>query len=68
MKQMKFYGMATAFRTTIQEGQSSALTAVEMVSMLIDAKWDDRNFRRIARNNLWLQSALLQQQKTVLQA
>jgi DNA replication protein DnaC len=50
MKQMKFYGMTTAFRTTIQEGRSSALTADEMVSLLIDAEWDDRNNRRIDRN------------------
>lgn len=50
MKQMKFYGMTTAFRTVIQEGRSSALTADEMVSMLIDAEWDDRNNRRIERN------------------
>ena len=50
MKQMKFYGMASAFHTTIQEGRSSSLTTDEMVSMLIDAEWDDRNNRRIERN------------------
>jgi len=50
MKQMKFYGMAAAFRATAEEGRSSALTADEMVSLLIDAEWDDRNNRRIDRN------------------
>ena len=49
MKQMKFYGMASAFRTTIEEGRSSALTADEMVSLLVEAEWDDRNNRRIER-------------------
>jgi DNA replication protein DnaC len=50
MKQMKFYGMASAFRTTIQEGRTAALTSDELVSLLIDAEWDDRNNRRIERN------------------
>ncbi len=50
MKQMKFYAMASAFRTTIQEGRSAALTSDELVSLLIDAEWDDRNNRRIERD------------------
>lgn len=49
MKQMKFYGMAAAFRTTLEEGRPSALTADEMVSLLIEAEWDNRNSRRIER-------------------
>jgi DNA replication protein DnaC len=50
MKQMKFYGMAAAFRTSIEDGRASALTADEMVSLLIEAEWDDRNNRRIERH------------------
>jgi hypothetical protein len=49
MKQMKFYGMAAAFRATAEEGRSSALTADEMVSLPVEAEWDDRNNRRIER-------------------
>jgi len=49
MKQMKFLGMANAFRATMEADQSSALTNDQMVSLLIDAEWDDRNNRRIER-------------------
>lgn len=50
MKQMKFYGMASTFRTTIEEGRSTTLTPDELVSLLIESEWDDRNNRRIERN------------------
>lgn len=50
MKQLKFYGMTNAFRTSMEEGRTSKLTADEMVAMLIEAEWDDRNNRRIDRH------------------
>ncbi|MCU0370692.1 MAG: IS21-like element helper ATPase IstB [Bacteroidales bacterium] len=50
MKQMKFYGMASAFRTSFENQRLSALTADEMVALLVDAEWDDRNNRRIERH------------------
>ena len=49
MKQMKFYGMAMAFRTSMENGNMSQLTSDEMISMLIDSEWDDRNNRKIER-------------------
>lgn len=49
MRQMKFFGMVRAFRTSIENGSMIQLTGDEMVSMLIDAEWDDRNNRRIER-------------------
>ena len=49
MKQMKFYGMAMAFRTSMENGSMSQLTSDEMISMLIDSEWDDRNNRKIER-------------------
>lgn len=50
MKQMKFLGMAQAFRTTLEDGRMSTLTSDEIISMLIEAEWDDRNNRRIERS------------------
>ncbi len=49
MKQMKFLGMANAFRATMEADQLAELTNDQMVSLLIDAEWDDRNNRRIER-------------------
>ena len=49
MKQMKFFGMVRAFRTSIENGSMGQMTADEMVSMLVNAEWDDRNNRRIER-------------------
>ena len=49
MKQMKFLGMASAFKASMEAGQMTTLTCDQMVSFLIDAEWDDRNNRRIER-------------------
>lgn len=49
MKQMKFFGMVRAFRTSIENGNMGQMTSDEMVSMLVNAEWDDRNNRRIER-------------------
>jgi len=46
---MKFYGMVRAFRTNMENGTMEKLTTDELVSMLIDSEWDDRNNRRIER-------------------
>ena len=50
MKQLKFFGMAAAFRASLEGGRLATLTADETVSMLIDSEWDDRNNRRVERN------------------
>jgi DNA replication protein DnaC len=49
MKQMKLYGMAGAFKTSLEDGGKVPLTADEMISFLIESEWDDRNNRRIER-------------------
>ena len=49
MKQMKLLGMAAAFRANIEGEQPVTLTNDQMVSLLVEAEWDDRNNRRIER-------------------
>ena len=49
MKQMNFFGMIRSFKTSIENGNMTMMTADEMVSLLIDSEWDDRNNRRIER-------------------
>jgi len=49
MKQMKLLGMAAAFRAGMEQDQLINLTNDQIVSMLIEAEWDDRNNRRIER-------------------
>ncbi len=50
MKQLKFHGMTSAFRSIIEDGRMARLTSDELISILIEAEWDDRNNRRIDRN------------------
>lgn len=49
MKQMKLYGMALAFKTSLEDQRIAHLTTDEMIAFLTDAEWDDRNNRRISR-------------------
>jgi DNA replication protein DnaC len=48
MNLMKFYGMATAYQSVIQGKQT--FTNDELVSMLIQAEWEDREARKIRRH------------------
>jgi DNA replication protein DnaC len=50
LKQMKFQGMAMAFKTTLEDGRMASMTADEMVAFLIESEWDYRNNRRIERH------------------
>jgi DNA replication protein DnaC len=50
MRQMKLLGMAGLFRTSLEDGRIATLTSDEMIAMLIESEWDDRNNRRIERN------------------
>ncbi len=52
MRQMKLYGMALAFKTSLEEHSMPQYTADEMVALLVDAEYDDRNNRRISRRIL----------------
>jgi hypothetical protein len=49
LRQMKLFGMVRAFRTSTENGNMEKLTNDEMVSILVDSEWDDRNNRRIER-------------------
>lgn len=49
MKQMKLHGMASAFKTSLDNGDNVQMTADELISFLIESEWDDRNNRRIER-------------------
>ena len=48
MNLMKFYGMVAAYKAAIQGKQS--FTNDELVSMLIQAEWEDRESRKIRRH------------------
>jgi len=48
MNLMKFFGMATAYQAAIQGKQS--FNNDELVSMLVQAEWEDREARKIGRH------------------
>jgi DNA replication protein DnaC len=50
MIHMKFYGMHGAFKTAIETGKTDHYTLDQFIAQLIEAEWDDRHNRRIARN------------------
>jgi DNA replication protein DnaC len=47
MKQMKFYGMARAFKASLEPGTEVSYTADELIAHLIDSEWDERQNRSI---------------------
>lgn len=49
MKQMKLHGMARAFLTTFQTGNTESYTSDELLSLLVDSEWDDRYNRKLNR-------------------
>lgn len=49
MKSMKFWGMARAFTSCLEDGRMAQMTADEMLSFLITSEYDDRYNRRIDR-------------------
>jgi DNA replication protein DnaC len=50
MRQLKFFGMVRAFKTSMEDGKLKSMTADEMIAFLIESEWDDRNNRRIERH------------------
>lgn len=50
MRKMKFYGMARAFKMSLEAGKAEQFTADQMVSLLIESEWDDRHNRSIERH------------------
>jgi DNA replication protein DnaC len=49
MQQMKFTGMLNAFQTTMETNFANNFTADELIAYLIDAEWEDRHNRKLAR-------------------
>lgn len=50
MKDMKFFGMLRAFRTSIENGRTNGYTTDEMIAFLIESEWDERHNRSIQRH------------------
>lgn len=48
--QMNLKGMCSAFKIAIESGKMDHYTMDQMVSVLIDAEWDERHNRRIERS------------------
>lgn len=49
LRKLKFHGMYHAFKNCLESGRYDQYTADELLAQLIDAEWDDRHNRRIAR-------------------
>lgn len=50
MRRMRLLGMHRAFKTSLESSSGEALTADELIAMLIDSEWDDRHNRTIERS------------------
>jgi DNA replication protein DnaC len=49
MTDMRLHGMAQAFRTLQETGGNTDLTTDEVITYLVDAEWDEKHNRRLAR-------------------
>lgn len=49
MTSMRLHGMTAAFRNLLETGKNMKLTNDEVISYLIDAEWDEKHNRRLAR-------------------
>jgi DNA replication protein DnaC len=49
MTQLRLGGMARAFRAVLETGIGANFTADELIAHLIDAEWDERHNRKLAR-------------------
>jgi len=49
LESMRLWGMFRAFRSTMETGVKNQFTPDELLSHLVDAEWDDRYNRRLAR-------------------
>jgi DNA replication protein DnaC len=64
MKQLRLWGMYQAFKTSMEADKTNGLTADEMVSVLINSEWDDRQNRNIERG---IRNARFRYQATIEQ-
>jgi len=49
MSSMKLFGMQQSFQTILEGGQFNSLTNDELINMLIQAEWEDRQTRKLNR-------------------
>ena len=49
MREMKLYGMAHAFRATMEMNFAHNFTTDELIAHLVDSEWEERYNRRLAR-------------------
>jgi DNA replication protein DnaC len=49
IKKLKLSGMARAYQTSLENNKLAQLSADELITMLVEAEWDDRLNRNIAR-------------------
>jgi len=49
LEQMRLYGMARAFRATMETGLKHSFTPDELLTHLVDTEWDDRCNRKLDR-------------------
>ena len=49
MQQMRLHGMRSAFQTTMQTGFTHQFTPDELIAHLVDAEWEERHNRKLAR-------------------
>jgi len=49
LKKLKLLGMVRAYQTSLESDRLLELSADELLSMLVDAEWDDRSNRNIER-------------------
>lgn len=49
LRTMKFYGMHDAFKSSIETGKMDEYSIDQFIAHLVEAEWDDRHNRKIAR-------------------
>ena len=49
MSQMKFHGMLKTYQALLETNHHHSLTNDEMINMLIQAEWEDRENRKVNR-------------------
>jgi DNA replication protein DnaC len=49
MNQMKLFGMQRAYQTLLESGQQQTLTNDEVISLLIQSEWEQRQTRKVNR-------------------
>lgn len=50
MRKMKLYGMSRSFSYATESGSLASLTPDELISLLVENEWDDRQNRRMDRS------------------